>query len=48
MRNPQARRARSQNDERVCIKDGQPAQSCKDERIPLEGREKMSVKKLNR
>ena len=47
-RNPQARRPRNQNDERVRIKDGQPAQCRKDEWIPLDGGEKMSLKKLNR
>jgi hypothetical protein len=48
VRNPQARRPGNQNDKRVCIKDGQPAQSRKDEWIPLKSGEKMSVEKLDR
>jgi hypothetical protein len=45
---PQARNACHENDQSVEIKGRQPAQSGKDERIPLERGKKTSVKKLNR
>ena len=45
---PQAWNACYENDESVEIKDRQPAQSGKDERIPLQSGEKTSVKKLDR
>jgi len=48
IRQPQARNACYENNESVEIKDRQPAQSGKDERIPLQSGEKTSVKKLNR
>jgi hypothetical protein len=48
IRQPQARNACYENNESVEIKDRQPAESGKDERIPLQSGEKTSVKKLNR
>jgi len=47
LRDPQARRARDQNGERISVKDRQSAEGSEDERVPSHCRKKMSVKKLD-
>ena len=47
MRNPQARRACDQNDQRIRIKDRQCAERGKNERVPAQSSQKVAMQKLN-